>query len=61
LLGQRERERVTTEFEYLLHEQLMRQFVSRVSPEQWDELIERIVRREVDPYTAAEKLLREMT
>ncbi|RLC71448.1 MAG: methylmalonyl Co-A mutase-associated GTPase MeaB [Chloroflexi bacterium] len=61
LLGQRERERVTTEFEYLLHEQLMRQFVSRVSPERWDELIERIVRREVDPYTAAEKLLREMT
>jgi len=61
LLSQRERERVTTEFEYLLHEQLMRQFVSRVSPERWDELIERIVRREVDPYTAAEKLLREMT
>lgn len=58
LLGQRERERVTTEFEYLLHEQLMRQFVSRVSPERWDELIERIVRREVDPYTAAETLLR---
>ncbi len=61
LLGQRERERVATEFEHLLREQLMRQFVSRVAPEQWDELIERIVRREVDPYTAAEKLLREMT
>ena len=61
LLGQRERERVATEFEHLLHEQLMRQFVSRISPEQWDELIERIVRREVDPYTAAEELLREMT
>jgi len=31
-----------------------------VSPEQWDELIKRIVQREVDPYTAAEMLLRGM-
>lgn len=58
LFGQRERERVATEFEHLLREQLMRQFVSRIAPEQWDELIKRIVRREVDPYTAAETLLR---
>ncbi|MBC7249662.1 MAG: methylmalonyl Co-A mutase-associated GTPase MeaB [Anaerolineae bacterium] len=58
LFGQRERERVAAEFEHLLREQLMRQFVSRIAPEQWDELIERMVRREVDPYTAAEMLLR---
>jgi len=58
MLGQRERERVATEFEHLLREQLMHRLVSRVSPEQWDELIKRIVQREVDPYTAAEMLLR---
>ncbi len=57
-LGQRERERVATEFEHLLREQLMHRLLSGVSPEQWDELIERIARREVDPYTAAATLLR---
>jgi LAO/AO transport system kinase len=60
LLGQRERERVAAEFEHLLRERLMHRLVSGVSPEQWDELIERIVRREVDPYTAAETLMRGM-
>jgi LAO/AO transport system kinase len=57
LLGQREQERVATELENLLRERLMHQLVSGVSPEEWDALIERIVRREVDPYTAAEMLL----
>ncbi|MDY7040827.1 MAG: methylmalonyl Co-A mutase-associated GTPase MeaB [Chloroflexota bacterium] len=58
LRSQRERERVATEFEHLLREQLMRQLVDRVSPAQWDELVGHIVRRELDPYAAVETLLR---
>lgn len=57
LFGQRERERVAAEFEHLLREQLMHRFVNSIPSEEWDALIERIVRREVDPYSAAKTLL----
>ncbi len=58
-LHRRERERIESELNDILQEELMRRLLSRVKEEEWDELIERIGRREMDPYSAARELVEE--
>jgi LAO/AO transport system kinase len=53
----RERSRVEEELHHILGHLLMRRLVARVSPDEWTRLVDRIVARELDPYSAAETLL----
>jgi len=54
---QRERERVTGELETILQAELLARLRARVPAERLDTLVERVLARELDPYTAVEKLL----
>jgi LAO/AO transport system kinase len=56
-LYRRERERIERELNDILQQELMRRLLSRVKEEELDELIKRIGRRELDPYSAARKLI----
>lgn len=56
-LALRERSRVEGELYHILGQLLMRRLVARLSPDEWTQLINRIVARELDPYSAAEALL----
>jgi len=56
-LYQRERERIESELNETLQQELMRRLLSRVEEGELDELIERIGRREMDPYSAAKRLI----
>lgn len=56
-LHQRERERIESELNDILQQELMRRLLSQVSEGELDDLIERIGRREIDPYSAARKLI----
>jgi putative protein kinase ArgK-like GTPase of G3E family len=56
-LYQRERERIESELNETLQQELMRRLLSRVEEGKLDELIERISQRELDPYSAARKLI----
>ncbi len=53
----RERSRVEEELHHILGHLLMRRLVARASPDEWARLVDRIVARELDPYSAAEALL----
>ncbi|HID62062.1 MAG TPA: methylmalonyl Co-A mutase-associated GTPase MeaB, partial [Anaerolineae bacterium] len=53
----RERERIESELNDILQAELMRRLLSRVKEGELDELIERIGRRELDPYSAARGLI----
>jgi len=57
-LQQRERERVEGELRSILTQEMARRFFERVDETQFDSLIDRIIRRELDPYTAAAQLLK---
>ena len=57
-LGKREHQRVAREFESVVHEaalEYVRRRVANVGG--WDALIERVARREIDPYTAADTFI----
>jgi LAO/AO transport system kinase len=56
-LHQRERARIESELNDILQQELMRRLLSRVKERELDELIERIGRREMDPYSAARRLI----
>jgi LAO/AO transport system kinase len=56
-LCRRERERIESELNDILQQELMRKLLSRVREGVLDELIERIGQRELDPYSAARKLI----
>jgi LAO/AO transport system kinase len=56
-LYRRERARIESELNDILQQELMRRLLSRVRAEELDELIERISRRELEPYSAAKRLI----
>jgi LAO/AO transport system kinase len=56
-LYRRGRARIESELNDILQQELMRRLLSRVKEGELDELIERIGRRELDPYSAARKLI----
>jgi LAO/AO transport system kinase len=56
-LHRRERERIESELNSILQQEMMRRLLSQVREGELDELIERISRRELDPYSAARKLI----
>lgn len=56
-LAARERERAASELETIIQQESLRDVLSRSGRAEVRALIERIVRREVDPYTAARSLL----
>ena len=57
-LARRERERAAAELEMILQHESLRQVLDRTDQAQLSSLIDRIVRRELDPYTASLQLLR---
>jgi len=56
-LYRRERERIESELNDILRQELMRRLLSQVREGELAELIKRIGRRELDPYSAARKLI----
>jgi LAO/AO transport system kinase len=54
----REHARAAREFESIVREAALRHAHERLAGDQWDELIERVARRAIDPYTAADMVLR---
>jgi LAO/AO transport system kinase len=56
-LKERSRRRLTFDIEQALKERLLRDLINRVSAGQLNDVIERVVDRELDPYTAVERLL----
>ncbi len=51
------RRRIKSELEAILREELLRQLMAGLSPSDLDRMVERIAARELDPYTAAGRLL----
>ena len=56
-LQRRERERVEGELRSILTQEMARSFFAKMDETQFDSLIDRIIRRELDPYSAATLLL----
>jgi len=56
-LHRRERERIESELNNILQQELMRRLLRQVGERELAELIERISRREMDPYSAARRLI----
>jgi LAO/AO transport system kinase len=56
-LAQRERERAAAELETIIQQESLRRVLAHTDPGHLADLIERIVRREIDPYTASQHLL----
>lgn len=56
----RERTRVEDELHDILGHLLMHRLMARLPPDELAHLVDRIVARELDPYTAAETLLQKM-
>jgi LAO/AO transport system kinase len=57
-LQRRERERIEGELRSILTQEMARSFFERVDERQFDGLIDSIIRRELDPYSAAALLLK---
>jgi LAO/AO transport system kinase len=57
-LQRRERERIEEELRNILTQEMARSFFQRLDEAQFDGLINRIIRRELDPYSAAALLLK---
>lgn len=57
-LQRRERERAATELENILRHELMRSLFDRVEEDLLEEFVDRVAQRELDPYSAAEMLLK---
>jgi LAO/AO transport system kinase len=55
---QRAHARAAREFESIVQEAALRQIRERLAGAQWDELVERVAQRDIDPYTAAAAVLR---
>jgi LAO/AO transport system kinase len=53
----RERERAAAELETIIQQESLRRVLARIDGAQLRELVERVVQREVDPYTAGQQLL----
>ena len=58
-LAQRERERAAAELETIIQQESLRTVLARTDTTQLEALIDQIVRREIDPYTASQRLLAE--
>jgi LAO/AO transport system kinase len=56
-LAWRERERAAAELETIIQQESLRQVLVRTDRAQLQEFVERVVRRELDPYTAGQQLL----
>jgi LAO/AO transport system kinase len=56
-LARRERERAAAELEMIIQHESLQQVLARTDLVQLSSLIDRIVRRELDPYTASQQLL----
>jgi LAO/AO transport system kinase len=56
-LARRERERAAAELETIIQQESLRRVLAHTDPGHLADLIERIVRREIDPYTASQHLL----
>ena len=56
-LARRERERAAAELEMIVQHESLRQVLDRTDQAQLSALIDRIVQRELDPYTASQQLL----
>ena len=56
-LALRERERAVAELETIIQQESLRRVLARTEPARLAALIGRIVEREIDPYTAARRLL----
>ncbi|MBM4467167.1 MAG: methylmalonyl Co-A mutase-associated GTPase MeaB [Chloroflexi bacterium] len=56
-LQRRERERVEGELRSIITHKMARSFFERVAEAQFDSLVDSIIRRELDPYSAAARLL----
>ena len=57
-LQQRERERIEGELRSIITEEMERSFFERLDEAQFDSLVDSIIRRELDPYSAAVLLLK---
>ena len=57
-LARRERERAAAELEMIVQQESLRQIMAHTDPADLSSLIDRIVRRELDPYSASRHLLR---
>ncbi|MGQ9599096.1 MAG: methylmalonyl Co-A mutase-associated GTPase MeaB [Anaerolineae bacterium] len=57
LLVQRERERAAAELETIIQQESLRRVLACAQEEKLAALIDQIVRREIDPYTASQRLL----
>lgn len=53
---EKEKLRASREIEEILRMEIIRRILSRIDPQAIDEILDKVIRREVDPYTAAEKL-----
>jgi putative protein kinase ArgK-like GTPase of G3E family len=56
-LARRERERAAAELEMIVQHESLRQVLDRTDQARLSSLVDRIVRRELDPYTASLQLL----
>ncbi len=56
-LARRERERAAAELEMIIQQESLRQVLDRTDPVRLSALVDRIVRRELDPYSASRLLL----
>jgi LAO/AO transport system kinase len=56
-LTQRERERAAAELETIVQQEALRRALACTDPASLATLIDQIVRRELDPYTASQRLL----
>jgi LAO/AO transport system kinase len=57
-LARRERERAAAELEMIVQQECLRQVLDRTDRVQLSSLIDKIVRRELDPYSASQQLLK---
>ena len=57
-LARRERERAAAELETIVQQESLRQVLARTDRAQLSSLIDQIVRRELDPYSASQQLLK---
>ena len=57
-LQRRERERIERELRRIISQEMTRSFFERLDEAEFDSLVERIIRRELDPYSAAVLLLK---
>jgi LAO/AO transport system kinase len=57
-LARRERERAAAELETIVQQVSLRRVLAHTDPAQLAALIDRVVRRELDPYTASQQLLK---